>query len=58
MFFSQLLAHQFGVAVRGGCEVVVHGIQTTLDGVSGGCIKPFQHHVAYGHLLRALSNRR
>jgi hypothetical protein len=30
-FFFQLLPHQFGVVVKGGCEVLVHGIQAVLD---------------------------
>jgi hypothetical protein len=46
VFKFQLLVHQFGVAIRGGCEVVVHGIQTILDGVSGGCIECFQQRKA------------
>jgi len=25
------VAHQFGMAIKGGCEVVVHGIRGVLD---------------------------
>jgi hypothetical protein len=31
VFASQLSPYQFEVTIKGGCEVVVHGIQTTLD---------------------------
>jgi hypothetical protein len=31
VFSFHLLPHQFGVLVRGGCEVLVHGIQVVLD---------------------------
>jgi hypothetical protein len=31
VFVSHLSPYQFGVAVKKGCEVVVHGIQPTLD---------------------------
>jgi hypothetical protein len=31
VFASHLSPYQFGVIVRGGCETMVHGIQTILD---------------------------
>jgi hypothetical protein len=31
MFFFHLSPYQFGLAIRGGCEAVVHGIQVTSD---------------------------
>jgi hypothetical protein len=30
-FFFHLSSHQFNMAVKGGCEAMVHGIQSILD---------------------------
>jgi hypothetical protein len=31
MFFFHLSSHVINVAIKGGCKVVVHGIQNVLD---------------------------
>jgi hypothetical protein len=30
-FTKHINLHQFGVAIRGGCEIIVHGVQAMLD---------------------------
>jgi len=30
-FSTHLFPHQFGIAIKGRCEKMVHGIQTTLN---------------------------
>lgn len=31
VFSSHMLSHQFGMAIKDGCETVVHGIRFALD---------------------------
>jgi len=64
MFSFHLLLYQFNVVIKGGCEITIHVIWTTLDvcfnfdGVSSGCSQLLQHHFAQGHLLGVLNDKR